>query len=414
MPTHAPERYDQVVTAGKFASVKDPVAATICSRASVDVGVLLGIVPWTPVLRQSLIKTLQSCPRRFLFQHRMRLRRRHRPRSSALDIGTFVHVLLANYYAGLQESPGVYACGKLIEERMKKVEKDFEDPVVRMLQSPDDVRSSMESDLALARAMVRSYRAFCPLNEDYETVAVEQGIRIQQRGIRRHITGRVDRVTIHRPTGEIHIWDPKTCSEAPKVRARKCPVELQVRMYRPLVEALAKERWPGQPVVGMIHPLLQKPGIRFCSEDRPFEWIKHTLKSGPRKGQVEMRKEWLSSIPDFGYFCERVLRWYAGTHEFEKLGVQRVADASPPILESWIAFTGPSINAELFVIFHEASRACLTRPKLHRFPRHDASCIVNGRECPYLEFCRRPVGEWRNTREEFYDVAPPDGDSKSL
>jgi hypothetical protein len=347
-------------------------------------------------LHQSTIESYRSCPRKFLFAHRFGLVPKYRRRSRALDIGTFVHKLLAAHYSGSPTSVAVADCGKMIEQQAREV---LEEPVVGV--APEDPTASMETDLALARTMVTVFAEVYPRSPRYRVLAVEKKVTLRQRNLSSYFEGTLDSIIHDTERDEVWIFDPKTCDDPPVLRAATCCFELQPRLYRLLASSLDL---PAK-LVGFCHPILQKPSISFCREDRPFEWYEWTLKRGARKGETEMRKRVLSDEPSFDLFLARVGRWYKGEIEFENLRAKRQAELGPPLLESWNRFEGPVLDAELMGILHEASRANRAKPRLHRFPRRSAACRVFNRTCPFLEpFCRCSRSLWKQNRADLFNI----------
>lgn len=382
-----------------FGALKYRKSAEVWNTCSGDPSVLFGVNPVRPSITQSRIESYRTCPRRFMYVHRYKIRPKGAPRSKALDVGRFFHVLLAGHYSGDPVEVGVKACGAMIGDINEQAERDASAGFGVDL---DAIARDCETNLALARAMAGVFIARYPRVEHMRTISVERRIRVQQYGITRAawIEGTLDRIVEDTRSGELWIFDPKTCSEAPLERASTCSFELQPKIYRLLARSVFKNR----AVVGVVHPIIQKPPIKFCREDRPFKWIEHTLTRGPRKGDIERRKEYLSDVPDFNCYLERVKRWYEGSGEYEMLKAQRQLAGSPPILESWVRFNEPILPPELFVLLHEAGKASAAAPKLHRFPRRAAACRAYGRTCPYLEFCQSDPKLWSEILRDRFEV----------
>lgn len=137
----------------------------------------------------------------------------------------------------------------------------------------------------------------------------------------------IDQLYYDKSSNQIWILDGKTCAEIPILRLETCKIEFQTQHYiyivmRLLESGMIHQKFPFLPkdvtLGGMVHLAVMKPTIDYNKTmDRPFNWVAHTLKSGKRKGQIDMRKEYLSDEPNFDLYIERVGRWYEGTGEYE-------------------------------------------------------------------------------------------------
>jgi len=160
------------------------------------------------------------------------------------------------------------------------------------------------------------------------------------------LVAQFDMVIYDRRTNQIWLVDAKTCEESPTLRLATCPIEFQTQLYLYILNALHRsgllhKKFPVIPenavVGGMIHIGVQKPTIDFNKKvDRPFKFVHHTLKSGPRKGMIEVRKEYLSDEPSFPLYLERVQRWYKGEGEYVEEADARLLD--PPVNLSWSGY----------------------------------------------------------------------------
>lgn len=157
------------------------------------------------------------------------------------------------------------------------------------------------------------------------------------------LVAQFDLLILDRKSNQLWIVDAKTCDEAPTLRLVTCPIEFQTQHYifiltQLLASGVLHKKFPNLPkdvqIGGMFHFAIQKPTIDFNKRtDRPFKWVSHTLKSGPRKGQIEMRKEYTSEEPSFQCYLERVQRWYKAEGEYAEFQQDRMLD--PPVNFSW-------------------------------------------------------------------------------
>jgi len=152
------------------------------------------------------------------------------------------------------------------------------------------------------------------------------------------VSATFDRVYLNTQTNQLWIFDLKTCDDIPSRRLETVHFEFQTQHYlfilRSLLEGGHLNHIAGinaQTVVGgMCHLAMQKPSINFDRRvDRPFKFNEHVLKSGPRKGQIELRKEFLSEEPLFDLYVERCKRWYRGEGEYLEERAERVVH--PPV-----------------------------------------------------------------------------------
>lgn len=144
--------------------------------------------------------------------------------------------------------------------------------------------------------------------------------------------GIIDRLVLDKRTGLVWIIDYKTTSLIPHQRATSCSYEFQTwhylhGLYQELNTFQEKYR-----IGGFQHIIVQKPGIKMGRDDRPYGTYQHTLKSGPRKGQVEIRREYLSDVPDPDLYFERVFNWYTGQGEYADRAITNSDPQLAPIL----------------------------------------------------------------------------------
>lgn len=359
---------------------------------SVDTG---GAAHWIghdsvrPALRQSSLSCLMDCPRKFMFRHRFGLSvPTHR---SALSVGSLFHILMAGQYTGTPLSTLLADCGELITKDIEALEKFA--GVGGVLPGGvmvDSLARTFEQDLALARVLAEVFVARHPKPGHLKPIAVEAVVRMQQAGLPQPIEGTID-VVFHDPVrNELWLADHKTTSISPLKRAAQAMLEVQPRLYRLLAQSL----FPDIPVVGFLHNVILKPTIRFGQEDRSFTETEHVLKSGPRKGQTEMRREY-EGFPRYENYLARCARWYNATDEYAHLAEKWRDD--PPILQSSIRFAEPLMSDELRAILHEGSRASRAHCNLDHFYRRWTSCLgkYGNSVCEYMGLCTSDPVTWQ-------------------
>jgi len=226
-----------------------------------------------------------------------------------------------------------------------------------------------------------------------KVLAVEQHVRIKRNPLGQYIHGILDAVL---DDGEgLWIVDNKTTGKSPRIQSLGASFSLEVRLYRLLAEAA----YPDRKILGFIHNIIQKPTIRLSAEDRPFEEVSHTLKSGPRKGQVVTRKEFYGE-PMYENYVERVRDWYVGRGRYAHLGPDRVEN--PALLESWTVLLEEREPPELSVILTEVAKAGRANPDLNRYYRNCGSCVNLFDTCEFLPLCGSHPATWKPLIQENY------------
>lgn len=215
-------------------------------------------------------------------------------------------------------------------------------------------------------------------------------------------TARADMLLYHEGEKSIYILDAKTTAFDPIDRLSVCPLEFQTQHYMNIVNSLLEQgvlqdtyELPKETTTGgMLHVAIAKPSIRYGMNDRDFEEKEHTLKSGPRKGQVEIRRTY-SGEPRYQNFVDRVARWYAGEGEFSDRAKDLVT--SPPV--NFSLTSGMLLNDETWqeeyrirvdYLEHLGSRP----PCPANYPISVQGLQNLGRSSPYLPFAMNPLKNW--------------------
>jgi len=154
----------------------------------------------------------------------------------------------------------------------------------------------------------------------------------------------IDRLYYNTRTNKVWILDAKSTGKSAQVRATVCPHEFQRQLYSWVVTELMKtgdlQRHYNIPTSatfgGMIHLIVQCGSIEFGEKDRPYKEEPHTLTRGPRKGQIEMRREYIGDTPSWDNFRKRAREWHRGEGEYVDKAGER---ANAPCIE--LSFTGP-------------------------------------------------------------------------
>jgi hypothetical protein len=200
----------------------------------------------------------------------------------------------------------------------------------------------------------------------------------QQKGLvaRRPLVAEVDILLFDSRTEQLWVLDFKTTSHYTTTRLQTCPIEDQTVHYSHIVRSLL-------PIIietyslpsttkfgGMCHVAIQKPKLFLSGLDRDYTEEPHTLKSGPRKGQIEIRRTYRGE-PLFSNYLRRCTRWLKGESEYLDLKPER--NTHPPINISW---TPSSMTDQSSPIWKEyrtklafVSSYATIDPVPERFPR---------------------------------------------
>lgn len=153
------------------------------------------------------------------------------------------------------------------------------------------------------------------------------------------LVGVFDKLIFVVPTKQLWIVDLKSTSKIPSVRLLTAKNEFQTQHYlyilqRALDQGLLHRTFPNLPkkvhIGGMLHLAVQKCPLKFNKlTDRPSIEVEHILKSGPRKGQVEFRKEYTSDEPSYDCFLARCRDWYTGQGSYSDEEIER--KVNPPV-----------------------------------------------------------------------------------
>lgn len=218
---------------------------------------------------------------------------------------------------------------------------------------------------------------------------------------------RFDRLLYHKTNNELWILDLKTTDTYPDVRAQICPIESATFLYTHLLARTLAVLTPARVsallgfdlphdvrIGGMIHLICQKPSIEFCSEDRPYKEYDHVLKSGPRKGQIEIRKEFTSDTPVHALYVDRCSHWLAGTREYTDKAAER--SAHPCVNLSFSSHTSiQSAWPSKFQSRYDQIRHYSTCPDDPIFfPMNPSSLLAFGKLSPYAPFYLTPQSGW--------------------
>lgn len=149
----------------------------------------------------------------------------------------------------------------------------------------------------------------------------------------------VDQVYYHEGQNTVWLLDGKTHDGTPLERAEMCPLEYQTNHYLDVAQSLIDEgvvqEHFGLPadvrLGGMFHLICQKPKLEFGQLDRTFTETTRPLKSGPRKGQMIVEREYTGE-PTLENYARRCARWLRGEGEYVEHAMERAQ--TPPVVLS--------------------------------------------------------------------------------
>lgn len=212
----------------------------------------------------------------------------------------------------------------------------------------------------------------------------------------------VDRLLYHEEQNSLWIVDWKTCREPTTTRLLLCPIEFQTQHYMMVLKELiengaVQEEWDLPDDVrlgGMVHVAFQKPNIRMGLMDRPFEEYPHELKSGPRKGEVEIRRRYVGDPTEENYL-RRCQRWIRAEGEYEELAPERVEQ--PTVNQSVVP--GAFVDDEDWTDQYAKRLALITDlatidPLPRNFIRSARTPVAYGKESPLAPFYLSSPANW--------------------
>ena len=372
-----------------------------------------GYVDTTPSIRSSDYEGVLHCPFQYYLGRRLGLSPALRW-SKALSRGSWFHRRLELY----RDTPEVasIAMDKMLQDRLEELEEICKSIGIKG-ESKDKVLDRERKDFWCALGW---YETSMHL-ETHQKVPTVQEFLTQDHfqhlgsevGIRLHLpkthtlgkvslTGMYDLLLYHKTQNVIFIVDAKTTAFSPEDRLMTCPLEFQTQHYMYTLQ-LALENNLLQPlydlpedvrVGGMIHIAVQKPTIEFGMKDRDCEEVEHTLQRGPRKGQVEIRRNYFGE-PRFDNYIDRCNDWYRGQGEYEH-NAEKWA-TSPPI--NYSLTYGSMLSDEDYldeyygrVKLISQYTNCKAFPK--NFPRSVSHLQQFGRMSPFTPFYMTLPREW--------------------
>lgn len=349
-------------------------------------------------VHQSTVSCMHNCKRFGFYYYILGLVKKYQKPSLAISVGKLTHRLLE--LDGVEAEPE-----KVVKKEVAQTQKE----ISKKIEVGEDIDGSLEkqakiNDEALSKALAiyDIYKKKFPTASKLETLGAELKLKTYIPSARCYIEGVVDRIVRNKENGDIWIRDFKTSGRAFDEIFTGYPHSIQCLIYRLLVRSYIKENNIKGRLVGFILDYIQTPQIKLGMKDRDYEDYKHTLKTGPRKGQVETRRKYFGD-PKFSNYLNRVRRWYEDKFKDR--------DSDNPMRSVAIYFQDtPAEPMNLKRNLEDTARWLSEEPLPANFPRTlFGNCIQFGRVCPYAILCRNSVDNWKNIIETQYEKVEPRG-----
>lgn len=336
-----------------------------------------------PPIRSTAISTFEGCPRKFLYREKMGLK--PKGYSSPLFMGQVFHRVLQSMFMGQSPEEALDSAGPMVTRLTCEIMGQANE--VGMIGNKDaaSLAKKAEEDYHKARAMAWAFMQFSPFDwSEWEILTHPDGTPMVECLLQANIPGvsvpliaPCDLALIHKETGEVWIVDHKTTGMDTKARADSVRISSQMALYR-LVLQCHLDNWAGdsgepiREVVGSIHNIVKKPGIKYCPNTKD--------KAG------------------FQSYLDRLLLWYKETHEADP--------QNSPIFQSQTRFSEPPLTEEIFLRLRQMSRASRAAPDIHRFYRAgDYACLNFNSVCPYLCLCSSAPAMWPGLVKDRFDIS---------
>lgn len=345
----------------------------------------LPIEPRVPPMRSTGMRTLHQCRRKFYWSELYGLKRGED--SSALRIGTYVHLMLAAQYRGRTSQE---AFEEAVEDQTFEQEALLTRTKTSILASGErfeSISKQMTEDLQKAYAMQDAFLAYYPLTPEQEVLATEVFFEVKVPGLEAPLQGQIDLILRHRKTKKLTLVDIKTHGQTTQSRVATNVFDVQTHLFYTmgLQSMLAATndppRWepfaeltspppselrgiPVEDFTSVEYFLLKKPTIKCCKKDDY----------------------------DLGNYIQRVRKWYDEQTEKDP--------NNPPFAASIQPILGnPLDRPEAIRQLEEYDKACQMNPThIHWFFRtaDSSQCSGNFGDCPYLALCRtdQTRGQW--------------------
>lgn len=321
----------------------------------------LGLKVLKPPVRSSNIADCKRCDRYHMYRNRLGLYpTESRP---ALFIGTVFHLTYEHMLSG-KTNTGVMDAVKHVADQTKKDLRKLADPQTGYLPGRvpvENAEQEVDKNMALGLAMACWSLKHAPLSSsDWKIKAIEADTSIEYTtgNLSIPIKIKLDMLTQKRGTKDLWIWDHKTCSVPPVDRASTLTFDIQQALYRLVLSELLKHTESGYTLKGIVHNIIRKPTIR--------------------QRRNESFDEYVSRVSD----------------DYDAKAKE--APHSPPMVRSFVEFTGPPDTPEVIAILHRQHKANNRLVSPSTFPRNASACFSWNSCCEYLPLCLTSPRNWRS------------------
>lgn len=338
-----------------------------------------------PKVSASSMQTYYQCPRMFLLKYRARIT--PKVYSSPASIGSLFHLAIGLRYRGLGDEAIVQHLDAETDKLIENLQLDSDEGAGMLFeggQSAEDVRSQIEYDGVIARAMANAFwQTYSPRMTEFEVRDVESWLDVQCSLTGQPLIGKLDLLLCSKKSkGLYYVTDHKTTSRSVDLYVQGLGIEGWPRFYRLLAQEAINQQAiavpPGR-VAGVIVNVVQRATIRL------------------KKGKAGQEPQ---SIDDY---IDEVGEWYAGKGRHAKRAEE--VKENPPFASRLILPTPPEKDAELQQMVKAVGEASRCSPELSEFPRTGVftgmckNCY--GRKCPYLRLCEAPVQQWKELQPSY-------------
>lgn len=336
-----------------------------------------------PMIRSTALQVLDECPRKFLYESKLGIR--SKDYQAPLTMGTIVHKVLESLFLGQTEAESQEVAKSILSKEQQKL-MGAASPAgfLPSGKSLESVLKSLEEDYHKARAIALVFWDFVPFDPNkYEVLRNPDGVPMVEvilecnyPGISRTIRGPCDLALVEKETGEVWIVDYKTTSMDPKIRAIPTKISVQLSLYRLLLQSHI-DAWaeagiaPERKVVGSIHAIIKKPGIKYCPDTKDKE--------------------------GFHSYIQRLVKWYSDYDEKNPKSPAMILDPN--------RFSTKLMTQELFGRLKQFCKASYASPNIDHFYRAGGSaCLSFNRVCPYIALCNSDPAMWPDLIDSRYTL----------
>jgi len=335
-----------------------------------------------PLIRSTPLQTLDHCPRKFLYEYKLGITPRRY--ESALTMGTIVHKVLQSLFMGQTAEEALEVCQRLLQtEQQKLIGQAGPDGFLPTGEALESTLKKLEEDYHKARATGLAFWSFVPFPKDkYEVLRTPDGepmvetlLECEYPGLSRPIRTPCDVALMEKGTTNVWIVDYKTTSFDPRKRAIPTKISAQLAIYRLCLQTHLDlwheedpEKYPKYTVIGSMHAVIKKPGIKFCKKDATF-----------------------------AAYIDRLIEWYKDAEAKDP--------ENPPLILDPNRFNKPLMTSELWGRLKQFCKAAHASPNIDHFYRvGESACLQYNRVCPFMSLCNSDPAMWPDVIEQRYDI----------